>query len=285
LASGTVALRDLIAFSHIEKAAGTTLIHILRRVFLMRFAAVRPLRAGPTSVLDTADMRTYLRINPFLKAIAGHALVAWSDAAVPGCQLHYITQIREPVARTLSQFNFWRNRMGKKVSIEEFLDHRSASNFQVRKIAGSDDLEQAKTAIRKTFLLAGAVDQFDEFLVLLSQKLGIPFSRFVYENKNQALGSSKASVSDKYLDQLRNQNDLDTELYQWVKTELLDTYIAKYSGDFASDLASFRQINARRSAPRLPVWCDSAYRNLYIKPASGLIRVRNGLPYTGSYRY
>jgi len=175
--------------------------------------------------------------------------------------------------------------MGKNVSTDEFLNHHSSSNFQVQKIAGCEDLERAKSLIRERFILVGAVEQFDEFLVLLSGLLGIDSESLVYRSKNQATGGNKEVVPAAFADRLREQNKLDTALFEWVKSELLDSYISGYPGDFQQDLDSFRKLNSLRSPAKFPIWCDTVYRNLYVKPISSLVRKRNGLPSFGSYRY
>lgn len=173
--------------------------------------------------------------------------------------------------------------MRLNTSWEAFLEHPSSQNFQVKKIAGCEDLDLAKEKISKHFMLAGTVNQFDEFLVLLAKKLGMPLHLFIYRTQNVDTGPQYVPLPDTYFDELRERNRLDQQLYEWIETELLVNYVAKYSGDFSGDLEEFRVRQQAAETPRVGPVIDSIYRNIYLKPAAGLIRVCNGLPHRGSY--
>jgi hypothetical protein len=273
----------LLAFCHIEKAAGTSLTHILRRIYFLRYAAVRPLHSRDSYYFTARDLQTTKRINPFLCAIGGHSVVPHGDLLNSPESLSFITQVREPVARAASQYRFWVSRMKLNMSWEAFLKHPVSQNFQVKKIAGCEDLDLAKENISKHFMLAGTVDQFDEFLVLLAEKLRMPLDLFTYSKQNVDTGSRHVQMPDSFFDQLRERNRLDQKLYEWIETKLLVDYVAEYSGNFSSDLEGFRTRQQVVASPRIGPVMDSVYRNVYLKPVSGLIRLSNGLPYHGSY--
>jgi hypothetical protein len=173
--------------------------------------------------------------------------------------------------------------MKLNTSWEAFLKHPSSQNFQVKKIAGCEDLDLAKENISKHFMLAGTVDQFDEFLVLLAEKLGMPLDLFTYRKQNVDTGSRHVQMPDSFFDQLRERNRLDQKLYEWIETKLLVDYVAEYSGNFSSDLEEFRAQQQLVASQRIGPVMDSIYRNVYLKPVSGMVRVSNGLPYHGSY--
>ena len=276
---------DLLGFCHIEKAAGTSLIHVFRRLFFLRYAAVRPLHAESGHEFTSRDLRTVLRCNPLLRAFGGHAVVPHGDLDDFDRNVRYVTQLREPVARVLSQYRFWRSRMGKSMSVDEFLEDPTTRDYQVRKIAGSDDLELAKRTILDKFLLVGTVDQFDEFLVLLAGLLQRPVDDFTYVRKNVATEAGALRDAPEIETRIARQNRLDAELYRWVRDELLETYVERHDGDFESELRRFRARQDRHSPHRLRLLVDYLYRNAYWKPLTGLIRVRNGLPYFGSYAF
>jgi len=276
-------LKRIIAFSHIEKAAGTTLIHVLRRIYFLRFAAVRPQYSSQGPHLTRRDLLVYLRLNPFLQCISGHSLVAHNGLSGSNLTIDFITQLREPVARTISQFRFWNVRMGKNIDPDQFLQHHTASNFQVKKIAGCEDLALAKEIITKQFLLAGTVEQFDEFLVFLARQLAMPLEAFVYHKKNQAEPTPVIPLPSGFDAQLEVQNRADTALYNWVKNDLFQTYISQYPGDFEQGVNEFQtMLETRRDSSLRPAG-DFLYRNLYLKPLTGLFRLTHGLPYRGSY--
>ncbi len=229
------------------------------------------------------DLKTATRLNPFLRGIGGHSIVPHGDLVDSPVKLAYITQVREPVARTASHFRFQVNRLKAKITWQWYLDHPEANNFQVHKLAGCADLDLAKENILKHFILAGCTEEFDSFLVLLAQKLQLPLETFVYRKKNVGRKQHDLDLPQQFYDQLKEQNQLDQQLYTWVKTKMVPTYISKYKGDYASDLEMFKNLQNSYSQPRLTQLVDSIYRNAYIKPVSGIIRVSNGLPYFGSY--
>lgn len=276
---------DLIAFCHIEKAAGTSLTHVLRRVFFLRYVAVRPYDPGHGHYFSLADLRVVRRCNPWVRAIGGHSVVPHSDLVTGPHSVRFITQLRDPVARAASQYRFWVSRLDQEPDPDSFLQHHASRNFQVRKIAGAENLDLAKSMIRKHFLLAGTVSRFDEFLVLLARSLGRPLEEFVYERKNIASARPGTDIPDDFHARLRSRNELDQALYDWVDSELIPEYIDRYGPDFAADLAKFQALQKDHTPTVLHRWIDSIYRNGYLKPVTGLLRLRNGLPYSGSYAH
>ena len=273
----------ILAFCHIEKAAGTSLIHILRRIFSLRYASVRPMHSRDNYYFTSRDLKTVKRLNPFLRGIGGHSVVPRGDLVECARTLAFITQVRDPVARTASQYRFRVNRMKREANWQSYLKHPDSKNFQVHKLAGCADFDLAKENILKHFMLAGCVEEFDSFLVLLAQKLQLPLRLFTYSKKNVGAKQHRLNVPSCFYEQLQEQNQLDQQLYNWIRTEMLSAYISVYSGDFMSDLETFRNLQKTHSQRRITPCVDFIYRNAYMKPVSGLIRVSNGLPYLGSY--
>lgn len=236
-----------------------------------------------TYYFTARDLKTIMKSNPFLRSVGGHAVVPHGDLVHGTEQLRFITQVRDPVARAASQFKFWVNRLKLDTDGSAFLEHPVSQNFQVKKIAGCEDLDLAKENISKHFLLAGTVDQFDQFLVLLARKLGMPLDLFTYNKRNVGADSQQLQMPDNFYDRLQERNQLDQQLYHWIETELFSKYIAEYSGSFAADLDEFRSLQQVAESPKIKPLIDSIYRNGYLKPVSGLIRMSNGLSFRGSY--
>ena len=255
----------------------------MRRIYYLRFGAVAPLYSDNGPYLTLRDLRTFTRLNPRLLCISGHSIVPHGELAQLGDGIQFITQLRQPVARAVSQYKFWVSRMGKEVSPDEFLDHHTASNFQTKKIAGCENLDRAKEIISQRYLLAGTVERFDEFLVLLANKLDMPIDAFVYEKRNTARSDTDVLIPGDFADVLAERNSIDTALYDWVTSELHQSYISKFSGDYGATLASFIDLQTAEH-PRGPSMAlDYVFRNVYWKPVTGVLRVLNGLPYSGSY--
>jgi hypothetical protein len=169
------------------------------------------------------------------------------------------------------------------VTWETFLKHPASRNFQVKKLAGCEDVDLAKEYISKDFLIAGTVSQFDAFLILLANKLQMPVDLFTYDKKNVDNSERQPDLPQPFLDGLLERNQLDQKLYDWIDTELFPAYLSSYPGDFSRDLREFRQLQQVAPRPHVKPAVDFIYRNAYLKPVSGVSRILNGLPYSGSY--
>ena len=276
----------LLAFVHIEKAAGTTLLYLLRRNYLFRYLDVRPLRAEGDGVFNAEDLCACLRINPFLRCIGGHAVRPFSDLEVVAPDIRYVTLLREPVQRYLSQYRYWVRELGKDWSLEQFLEHEPSQDFQTRKIAGSRSVASAIRILQDRFFLVGVAEQFDEFLIELRHKL-LP-DRFAahYSRRNVASEGRdvlNAALIEQHAERIRAANRGDLELYRYVLDELIPRQRAAYSGDFAAELAEFRRSNERVDGLGARLLADALCRKLYYEPITGMIRLRHGLPMRGSY--
>ena len=271
-----------VAFCHIEKAAGTSLIGALRKAFAMRFAALRPLSGPPGRLVNAHDLQLVRRLNPWIRCVAGHAVVPYAGLQ-DAPDLQFITLLRDPVRRAASQYRFWVQRMGSSMTPDEYLEHPASANLQVRKIAGREDVDLARAIIERHFMLVGVVEQFDEFMVLLADRLGLPAERFAYARKNVAATRGPLSLPAGFEASLTERNRADIELYDWVLAEALPRFRAQNSGDLDEAVEAFRQACDSAGEGGFREWVDLAYRNAYIKPATGLIRYAHGLNYAGTY--
>ncbi len=112
--------KDIVAFVHIEKAAGASLVGILRRKFIFRLCEVRPLEQASGKEFTAEDMRKTLAVNPFAVAITGHAVKPFTDLQDYYKGIEYITLLRDPVKRYVSHYQYWIEKMGKSLHFEEF---------------------------------------------------------------------------------------------------------------------------------------------------------------------
>lgn len=279
--------RELLAFVHIEKAAGTTLNHILRVNFAMRYCDVKPLSSASKGIFRAEDMRKVMAINPAVKCISGHSIKPFVDLCEVIPRIRYITLLRQPVYRYISQYQYWIETLDKKLSFDQFMNLKSTFNFQTRKIAGTEDLCLAKDILAKRFFLVGIVEEFDQFLMLLKRKLE-PFNfRAGYQLQN--IGDKESTIRreitqniDEYRDKIMEVNQLDTELYRYVREELIPREKEQYGRGFENDLTAFR--NSRKNYPaNLVRYADYLFRKCYYEPIFGFIRKLNGLPAKGSY--
>lgn len=280
-------IADLLVFVHIEKAAGTTLVHILRKNFLFRCVYMRPLYSRDTGetrwnpTVSDDDLRLARRLFPGLRCIAGHAIggAAFRDY---GPAVRPITILRDPIERFVSQFLYSREARGREWTMEEFLDIEELHNFQVKKIAGKDDVQLAKETLDR-FWLVGTTDDFDKFLVLLRAKAGPQFD-INYRAQNKRVGGRQAGeLLATYGDRIKERNLGDLELYNYVTRELVPRYEASYGGDLNRDVAEFQESNRANAIASWRGLADYAFRKVYVDRVLAAVRARNGLRPSGYY--
>jgi len=274
----------LLAFVHIEKAAGTSLIHILRRNYFPWYVDVRPLRPESSGEFRPQDLLTYKKLNPWLRCIGGHSVKPGTglEEVEPG--IKYITVLRDPVKRYMSQYIYWRDRMGKSISFEDYLELPKPRNFQVKKIAGVEDAGRAVEILRERFLLVGLVEQFQEFLQLLAYKLAPMTFDCDYKEQNVAKSSSESvSLLQKYNADIEANNAIDMELYESVKRELVPEYLSEFSSEFKGVITNCLDKSVEHRSAAVLGYADYVLRKLYLEVLTGGIRRIRGMPASGSY--
>ncbi len=265
----------LLAFVHIEKAAGTSLIHFLRRSFLLRYADVRPLRPGSQRRFTARDLATYMRLNPWIRVIGGHSITPASDLETFGRPLHYFTVMRDPAARYLSQYQYWVRVLGRDLSFEQFLTQEESWNWQSKRIAGEANFERASGLIEEREVLVGVVEQLAQFVRELSALAGI--RQPLLETKNTA-GSDReqrGELLSRYGDAIAERNAVDMQLYSWAKQHRLPAQAA--SANLSEPLRE-----RVRWTDKLGAYSDYALRKAYMEPITGLLRKGEGMPAKGS---
>ena len=280
---------DLLVFVHIERAAGTTMEHILRRNFFMRHIEVRPLSSTSNGVFSASDLKKTLRFNPLLLSISGHAIYpCLSSLESETNNVKYITLLRDPIQRYISHYQFLVERMQKKISFKDFLANEAYTNLQTKKIAGAPDIEKASEILRERFLLIGIVELFDEFLIMLRRKL-LPFSfEPKYQRRNAGERSSlrvklEDEMSREYQDAILDRNALDIKLYRYAISEIIPSQRMEYGPSLERDVIGFHQSCHRIGSSMLKSYVDYIIRKVYYNLAFGLMRACHGLPYRGCY--
>jgi hypothetical protein len=273
--------RKLLAFVHIYKAAGTTLTHILRLNFFLTHVDVRTLCKESQGIFQSVDMKKIMIMNPFVRCIAGHDIKPFSNLSDIFPNIRYITLLRDPIKRAISQYHYNVETHGFNLSFDEYLRMPQEMNTQTRWIAGSDDIDLAKRNLIKRFFLVGIVEEFDEFLILLKRKLE-PFTfRPGYESKNvgNKYSSIRTDISrnfQKYKEKIIEHNALDIELYNYVKDEVLPSEKNVYGPNFDYDVTQFKKLE-RGYSRNLFRYIDYICRKVYYYPIIRLIRELNGL--------
>lgn len=274
----------LLLFTHVEKTAGTTLIHILRHNYFPGYLDARPFRPSSKGVFREPDLKIAKAILPGLECIAGHSLLPVKASNKTASDRRYITLMRDPVRRYVSQYRYWTEKLGRNLSFERFLSTDEVRNVQTRKFAGCEELSKARDVLSRDYFLVGLVERFDEFLVLLKKQLE-PFEFDIrYERRNSAEPSEKFDVlADKYIDRIRENNLLDIALYDYVASSVYPSFRNNYGGDLEKDVGDFVEENRSVKMPMKRRYMDYLLRKLYLEPVTGLVRISNGMQGKGSY--
>jgi hypothetical protein len=291
--------RWLLAFVHIEKAAGTTLYHILRRNFFMRHLEVRPFVQESDMIFRASDLKRSFWLNPFLRSIGGHSVKAFSDLETVVKDIKYITLLRDPNTRYVSHYFHQMSMKKTHIHFRDFLKNDEHSNFQTTSLsignfrekrrACSADLEKSKKLLSERFLLAGVVEKFDEFLIqlkrLLRPKRFDPrYSRQNVSRTDDRLGKeTPLNILTTYNDEISERNQLDLELYEYVFCRLLPRQRAEYGSSLHADVNDFQQTLRNSKQRMLNSYIDYAIRHCYYDPLIGVQRLWHGLPYSGTY--
>ena len=252
--------RPVMAFVHIQKTAGTSLITILRNSFGIGHLEVRTLDRSAEAVFSAADLAVVTRVSPWVKSICGHEIVE-PTAHLPDRFLPY-TILREPVARTLSHFEDKQRRGREPPTLEAFLADPANHNFQVRKIAGGEDLEKAKRLLAEAYLFVGVQERFDESVRALAAlapwRMDLRYMPSnVFESREIR---DRLRADHEVMARFREINAMDTELHEWVSRELYPAFLAKAGNPPADPLPTLppgrRTLRYRASR----FWQRSAYR-------------------------
>ncbi len=249
---------DTLIFLHIPKAAGTTFNKIIDRQFNTKavFANNKIVRAklGNDWMQYDPIQREELAKNQLqsltaeernkIQLLRGHMEFGWHDCFENNCT--YITFLREPVERVISQFYYIKRLKGHKLeqiitkenlSLSEFVERGLSvvtDNGMTRKIAGLSDsvgfqeydeslLDTAKENIDKHFGFVGISEQFDKSLMILSDFLG--WKNVQYYNQNVTVNRRKAqSIDELEIDKVRRHIQLDIELYDFALKSFNATY-------------------------------------------------------------
>ena len=245
-----------IIFLHIPKTAGTTVQHIMHNEYrgLKFFTSGNYKQIENFKKLSDEEKKK-------IKVIKGHFPFG-VHKNYPG-PITYFTFFRDPVKRSISDFNFlYQNKtlafheeiMRKQYSLKDMLNGGYIKNFDnchVRFLAGANDLEYGKVN-EETYALAlknfdtyfetfGISERVDESLIYIKRKLNwsMPF----YVNANV---SEKSSYRKKFDEEtyrlLEHYNKFDIMLYNHA-CKKFDSIVLAGGVNFKKEVDHFIKLN------------------------------------------
>lgn len=279
------------AFPHIEKTGGTTVEALLKRHFGLRHLNVDS-REGPDTYYTPADMAEDFRFYPFVRSIAAHRLRPFLDYGKLERRLMWYVWLRDPVDRYVSHCQHQIEKMGVRADFPAWLRMAKYRNFQVRKLAGKEDLEAAKQILATKMSCIGLLERFDESLLLLRHRMQWPGLTVAYgkpRNPARTRGVRERITDqlDKHFDDARAANALDQALYDYAVGVLYPRLREDYGESrLRHDLGTEFAQPRRRLRAEIREFESRAFGRLVYKPflkASKLLRrVRNSPGRSGS---
>jgi hypothetical protein len=263
--------RDPLLLVHLPKTAGTTLAQLLRYHYsggaFMGAGNVlsRPEEARPR--LEAVARK------PAIRAASGHVSFGLAEQVLPGAI--FVTILREPVGRTLSQFSFLAEagRGGGLVppgldedagglGLEEMVERGYLlDDLQTRMLCGlvspyddlpADALERAKTNLRERFAYVGTTERFDQLLAVLNLDLGWPTTAHEPARENQ---NRPAQVSDELRALAAERSPRDLELHAFageLLSERVDAAVEEEAAVIAEATARWNEARAGSEPVRSP---------------------------------
>lgn len=253
-----------IVFTHVPKTGGTTLDHVFGAAAAItkhrwRRLRMKSLNTGPRSerlqrlldfetvapsILDDADYLT------------GHFQFGIHRCLKRPCL--YVTLLRDPVARLLSnlRFGFDRGNWPRDASLESIIKSgRMLDNIQTRQLAGIADREVPCTAetlvlalknLRQNYAIVGLTERFDETLKALITLLGWP--DIAYSDRQVSQVPADGEMEAKARTEAERLFSYDMELYAEAASRPVPWAAGIMDG---TPLGTVRQANVLLTSPRL----------------------------------
>ena len=252
---------DTLIFLHLPKAGGMTLHFILEQRYprerIFTFDGTRPHQSVERFQKMSEAQRAEYRL------LKGHVVYGVHRAVPRPCT--YITLLRDPVERVISQYYYAKSRPEHHLyarlnqpgmTLYEYAAQfvtPEISNQQTSMLAGIRVSESQQTPARELVALAkehlethfrvvGLMEEFDTSMLLLQRAFG--WSRLFYLRENVAREKPAPTQIDvRTRELLAEQNALDAELYVFAR-ELFERQCRAYGDNLARDLAQFQKWNA-----------------------------------------
>ncbi len=256
-----------LVFIHMPKAAGSTLQRIIDRQYVGQKTFDID-GNGIARVQASIDLLRKLSEaeRAEIRCVKGHVpfgVGQWLRGPV-----QYISMLREPVARAISDYNYAVSNPGhnlhrevneKEISLLQYVEMRAKSglaNLYTRMLSGcvnwenlalsgalsGDSLESAKANVRKCAAV-GITERFDESILLFKRRLGWSSCYYIRENVTPSIRVNRDQINSDVEKAIKEYYRLDIELYKYC-LEIFNEKIQEAGSDFQVELAEFVRGNS-----------------------------------------
>lgn len=238
----------MICLTHIPKTGGTTFRHILINNYSFRHVDIP---VDPRHVLVHPNL---FPLNSVfvgqIRSLSGHRLRFSDEIRSKFPDFKFTVFLRDPILRIISLFFHIQHYENPAIVFRDWVSENYTdpilSNFQTRFVAGNQNLSVAKTILKSGYFFVGTTDSFDKSLLMLKRLLGGRLD-IRYEKKRSS-GRNASEIlenpeNSESLDKLRNHNELDLQLFEFVETNLFTRYQDSCGYISENELNEFRGLN------------------------------------------
>ncbi len=225
---------SIIVFSHLMKTGGTSLNQHLKGCYGSKMHVVTK---SKNLLIDgqaykAEELKIDLERNLKLKVLSGHQVRPFVHFGEFESQLKWLIILRHPYKRFISHYIQIINREGsihKGLSLYDWTKKENASNYMVKFIAGSENIDLAKSILLEKFQVVGLTENMDTSLKMMRAIIGD--NNFTAPNELHKNLSTDNSLRDSLLkseiDFIKDNNKLDLELYEFAKDKIWKKQLAQ----------------------------------------------------------
>ncbi len=192
--------------------------------------------------------------------------------------LVFYTMLRDPIQRYVSMYKHEARSGWARDGFVSWMRNWPRDNFQVRRIAGEENLDVAKHTLAEKMRMVGLLERYNDSLLILRQRLGVPHWNVAYDRpwnvgKDSDAFKDLPDLVQQHREEIRQRNSLDILLYEFARNELWPTYVSDYGGSEKLEMdrqATFSHTQMKRKTTALKrFWrncTNRSYRHLVYKP-------------------